>query len=310
MGRFLYLCVRINVAAGVPAFCPMLYTSIAILIRVLSNPVANVFQKQLTDRGNNPMVINLVTYLLLSAACVVPAIGIDWMAMPREFWWNCALVGLFGGVGNAFLVKALQQGELSVLGPINSYKSVVGIIVGIIVLGEIPNLYGLLGIALIIGGSYFVLSVPGEKFSWKLLKRRDLQYRLWAMVFTAIEAVFIKKVILLSSTTVSFIVWCWFGAVASFVVLLFFASPKELVRIKPRDIPRYLYVAVCVGLMQYTTNFVFSRMDVGYALALFQLSAVVSVFFGYKVFHEQGIRHKLIGSAIMIVGSVVIIFLN
>ena len=288
----------------------MFYTAIAVLVRVFANPVANVFQKQLTGRGNDPTAVNLATYLLLSLGCIVPALGVDWSAMSAGFWRNCALVGLFGGVGNAFLVKALQRGELSVLGPINSYKSVVGIIVGIIVLGEIPNLYGLLGVALIIGGSYFVLSTPGERFSWRLLGRKDIRWRIYAMVFTAVEAVFIKKVILLSSATVSFIVWCWFGALASLAVMLFFVSPRELGWIKRRDIPDFLYVALCVGLTQYATNFVFDRMDVGYALALFQLSTIVSVFLGYRVFHEQGVCNKLIGSVIMIAGSVVIILLN
>ncbi len=288
----------------------MFYTAIAVLVRVFANPVANVFQKQLTNRGNDPITVNFSTYLLLSAVCIVPALNVGWGAMPAAFWWNCALVGLFGGVGNAFLVKALHQGELSVLGPINSYKSVVGMIVGVVILREIPNLYGLLGVALIIGGSYFVLNTPEERFSWRLFWRKDVRWRLYAMVFTAVEAVFIKKVILLSSASVAFIIWCWFGALASFVVLLVFASPRELAMIKLKDVPNFLYVAICVGLTQYATNFVFDRMDVGYALALFQLSTIVSVFLGYKVFREQGICNKLIGSAIMIAGSVIIIFLN
>ncbi len=288
----------------------MLYTITAVLIRIFANPVANLFQKQLTGRGNNPMAVNFATYLLLGVACIIPALRVDWAVMPAEFWWNCVFVGLFGGVGNAFLVKALQHGELSVLGPINSYKSVVGMIVGIIVLGEIPNLYGLLGLALIIGGSYFVLSTPEEYFSWRLFGRKDIRWRIYAMVFTAVEAVFIKKVILLSSASVAFIIWCWFGALASLAVLLIFASPKERVRIKRMDIPYFLYAALCVGMTQYATNFVFGRMDVGYALALFQLSAIVSVFLGWKVFREQGIRGKLIGSVIMMAGSVVIIFLD
>ncbi len=288
----------------------MIYTGIAVLIRVFANPVANVFQKQLTGRGNDPVTVNFVTYLLLGLGCIVPALHVDWAAMPAGFWWNCALVGLFGGVGNAFLLKALQKGELSVLGPINSYKSVVGMIVGGVVLHEIPNLWGLLGVALIIGGSYFVLNTPDERFSWRLFTRKDIRWRVYAMVFTAIEAVFIKKVILFSSASVAFIVWCWFGALASLVVVLLFASPRKTLRIRPRDIPFFLYVALCVGLTQYATNFVLDRMDVGYALALFQLSAIVSVFLGYKVFLEQGIPGKLIGSVIMIVGSVIIIFLN
>ena len=49
------------------------------------------------------------------------------------------------------------------------------------------------------------------------------------MVLTAIEAVFIKKIILYSSTTISFIVWCWFGAIFSFALL--FAFKVHLVKV-------------------------------------------------------------------------------
>src|SRR5689334_9756656 len=45
--------------------------SLAVLLRILSNPVGNVFQKQLTARGNNPLVVNFLTYLLLSVVCIV-----------------------------------------------------------------------------------------------------------------------------------------------------------------------------------------------------------------------------------------------
>jgi drug/metabolite transporter (DMT)-like permease len=48
-------------------------------------------------------------------------------------------------------------------------------------------------------------------------------------------------------------------------------------------------------------------MPVGYALSLFQLSTIVSVLLGHRIFKEMGIRKKLIGSAIMIVGSIIII---
>jgi drug/metabolite transporter (DMT)-like permease len=301
----------------------MFYTLVALVVRIFANPAASLFRKKLTlpggkrgadvANGNDPSVVNLVTYLVLSVACVPWAPGVDWAAMPREFWWNCLLVGLFGGVGNAYVVKALQCGELSVLGPVNSWKSVVGMAVGVVVLGEIPGVWGLVGVALIIGGSYFVLVRTGERFSWRLLGRRDIRYRLWAMILTAVEAVFIKQVIVLSSTGVSFIVWCWFGGIMAAVVAIISARGvrrKDIFSFRIGDLPMYLGVAACVGLSQYSTNAVFAGMDVGYALALFQLSAVVSVFLGWKVFRESGIARKLIGSAIMIAGSVVIILLN
>ncbi|MOA02944.1 hypothetical protein D3C78_1224210 [compost metagenome] len=51
-------------------------------------------------------------------------------------------------------------------------------------------------------------------------------------------------------------------------------------------------------------------MSVGYALSLFQLSTIVSIGFGYKFFQEKNIGKKVIGSLIMIIGSVLIILLK
>jgi drug/metabolite transporter (DMT)-like permease len=62
--------------------------------------------------------------------------------------------------------------------------------------------------------------------------------------------------------------------------------------------------------MQLTTNYAFANMQVGYALSLFQLSIIVSVLLGYKIFKEQDVRKKLIGSGIMIAGSIIIILLK
>lgn len=212
----------------------MILTSVAVISRVLSNPLGNVFQKQLTNRYNHPLLINFLTFLLLSVFCIIPAIQVRWLELPFEFWKYCILAGIVGATGNGFLVKALQCGDLSVLGPINSYKSVVGIIVGIFLLGEIPNLWGIAEVHLV----------------------------------------------------------------------------KEFKRIKIRDLSSYFYLVLCIGTMQYTTNYVFDHMEVGYALALFQLSTIVSIFLGYRIFKEENITKKLIGSVIMVAGSVMIILLK
>ncbi len=287
-------------------------TTIAVLLRILSNPLGNVFQKQLTRKGNHPLVVNFLTYLILSFGCLFLAFGVRWSELPFQFWMYSILGGLAGGVGNGFLVKALQHGDLSVLGPINSYKSVVGIIVGIFLLGEMPNIWGIVGIALIIYGSYYVLDTTEDRFSWTLLKRKEIQYRILAMVLTAIEAVFIKKVILASSTVIAFMSWCWFGAAASFLLLLYYSSniSNGKMGLSISNVKHYLFLVISIGTMQYTTNYVLDNMEVGYALSLFQLSTIVSVVLGYKIFQEEGILKKLLGSIIMIAGSVIIILLK
>ncbi|HKG68494.1 MAG TPA: EamA family transporter [Segetibacter sp.] len=289
-----------------------LFISIAVLLRVISNPLGNVFQKQLTGKGHHPLLVSFVTYLFLSVICIGLAVYVRRQELPAEFWLYSFLAGVVGALGNGFLVKALEKGELSVLGPINSYKSVVGIIIAIFLLNEIPNLWGVLGILLIICGSYFVLDTTEGRFGWALLKKTEIQYRMWAMILTAIEAVFLKKIILASSTTIAFISWCWFGAVFSFLLILTYKLKLkyEIRKVGLSDFSKYVFLVCCIGTMQFTTNYAFDKMPVGYALSLFQLSIILSVFLGHKIFKEKDIRKKLIGSTIMIVGSIVIILLK
>ena len=130
------------------------------------------------------------------------------------------------------------------------------------------------------------------------------------MVLTAIEAVIIKKVIIYSDTTVSFIVWCWAGALFSFIQLVIMKTDLKcsFQNIKPHDMRIVIGLVACIGLTQYTTNYTFKHINVGYGLALFQLSTIVSIVLGYKIFHEESIVKKLVGALIMIVGSVLIIF--
>lgn len=271
--------------------------------------MGNVYQKQLTANGFHPLIVNFITYGLLAIACIFIGLIIGWPTLPYQFWLFSLLGGIAGALGNGFLVKALQKGDLSILGPINSYKSVVGIIFGIFLLGEIPTIWGILGIVLIIYGSYFVLDTMEEGFSWSLLKRREIQYRIWAMILTAIEAVFIKKVILASSATIAFISWCVFGALFSLILLFIYGLnlKREIARKGTNSFKQFLLLVLSIGIMQYTTNYTFDHMPVGYALSLFQLSIIVSVLLGHKIFKEQDIQKKLIGSVIMIVGSVLVI---
>jgi drug/metabolite transporter (DMT)-like permease len=285
---------------------------IAVLLRIISNPAGNVFQKQLTQSGSPPLVVNFLTYFFLGIVCIFFALRIQWTLLPAQFWIYSVLGGIVGASGNAFLVKALEKGDLSVLGPVNAYKSVIGIITGIFLLGEIPNIWGGLGVVLIIYGSYFVLDTTEDRFSWSLFKRKEIQFRLWAMVLTAVEAVFTKKVILASSPLAAFISWCWFGALFSFVLLIVagIRIDREIKKIPPAGFKKYFFLLACIGTMQFTTNEVLQYMPVGYALSLFQLSTVVSVLLGHRVFKEQEIAKKLLGTVIMMAGSALVILMR
>lgn len=277
----------------------ILYNFLAIIIRILTNSMSNVFQKKLSLEDENPVVVNFINYFIL---CIfsIPLIFLANIPITNiNFIIYALLGGLTGAICNCFMVLALKRGELSVLGPINSYKAIIGLIFGMIILHEFPNIFGLIGIALIIIGSYFILETP------KAFLKKDIQYRIYALIFSAIEAVFIKKVIILSSITTSFIISSFLGAIFSFIIMSIFSGKNFKIPSRKHTII-YILTAICFGLMTFTTAYVFRYMNVGYALSLFQLSIIINVILGYKLFNEKNLLKKLIGSLIILIGSATI----
>ena len=176
-------------------------------------------------------------------------------------------------------------------------------------LKEIPDLQGIAGITLIIFGSYFVLDTTKERFSFALIKNKSIQYRFLALIFCSAEAVFIKKLIELSNVTEAFILWCFAGALFSIILLALYKIKikTELSKLKHINLLFLFIIVFCTGIMQLTTNYVFENMNVAYALSLFQLSSILSIILGYKIFKETNIMKKLLGAFIMLVGAVMII---
>lgn len=282
----------------------MFGTILALMVRIISNPLANSLQKILSER-HSAILINCYSYAFLSLFCIFPAVKYSWTGLDFDFWGLVCLAGILCTAGSVCLIKALQCGEISILGPINSYKCVVGLVFAFVLLGEIPTIAELIGLILIIYGSGFIANTIREGGILTVLKRKDIILRFTALFFTGCEAVILKKIILLSSVTQSFVLWCFSGFIFSLVLMFIF-------RIKPvlfssKDIFYTIGISFCLGLMQLSTNMIFERMNVGIALALFQLSGVLAVIFGWKVFREANIRQKLTGVLIMILGSTFIL---
>ena len=288
------------------------FTLLAVIIRILVNPFSNVLQKQITLKGQHPLFINLATYTVLAFISVFFIYDISIQSLDIEFWIYSIAGGITGALGNGFIVKALEKGDLSVLGPINAYKSIVGMLFAFIIIREVPNIWGLMGIGFIIVGSYFVLDTTEEKFSWQLFKTPAIQYRLAALVLTGIQAVLDKKVIEHSNLEIAFAGWSIFGAGFSFVFILFtkVSIQKEFKIVDRAILVKYFLLVLTVGLMLASTNYTLSHMPVGYALALFQLSILLSVVLGHRFFNELHLFKKLMGATIMVIGSALIILMK
>ncbi len=68
-----------------------------------------------------------------------------------------------------------------------------------------------------------------------------------------------------------------------------------------------LLMATLFLAMQLFTLQAFAMMNVSYVLALFQLSGLLNVLLGWKIFNESDILRRAIASVVMIAGAVLLI---
>ena len=273
---------------------------IFVLIRIFSNPIASIFQKKLSS-NYSAITINFYSYLFLCIYCLFNIDVIKPYIFNSEFLLLVFVCGLLCTLGMICMIKAVNIGELSVIFPYNSYKSILGLIIAFFLLKEVPTFQSIIGVILIVFGSRYIFLDDTKSFNFSFFKRKDIQLRFLAMTLTATEAVLLKRIIVISSVEISFMFWCFMGLFWSLILLCICKKTLKISEVK--DFSYILLISICLGLMQYSTNFVFERMHVGLALCLFQLSSVITVLFGWKIFKEKNIRTKLVGCIIMIIGS-------
>jgi drug/metabolite transporter (DMT)-like permease len=296
-----------------------LLTALFVLLRVVANPAANVFQKQLAQRAAHPLFIIGATHALLTLATLpilVAGAGTRSLTIGTAFWINMGVCAVLAVAGNVLLVYALRSSDLSVLGPINAYRAVLSLVLGVFLLGEVPTAFGLAGVLLIVAGSAVVVDrVPGQTHRTavvRLFLEPGVQLRFGAMLLSATEAVFLKRAILLSSPVITFLVWAILGVpVAAVAIALLLRGEIGSQSARLHDEWRtYVWLALTTGSMQLATLLTFGALQVGYSLALFQLSTLISVFFGHRYFNERNVGRRLAGSAVMVVGAVLIVALG
>jgi drug/metabolite transporter (DMT)-like permease len=162
---------------------------------------------------------------------------------------------------------------------------------------------------------YFVIDrVPGQGHGSafrQFTREPGVQLRFAALICSATESVFLKRALLLSSPITTFLIWTvlCFAIAATAAVLLRRDVVTEVTRLGS-EWRTLLCLAATTALMQLTTILTFGKLQVGYSLALFQLSILISVYFGHRYFRERNIRRRLLGSLVMVIGAMLIVTLG
>lgn len=285
---------------------------ILVVLRVLFSSLANVFQKKLVERMGNARVVVTSSLFIVSCLASPGLLLTPWEKLSSVFWISCIAAALLDVPGNVLLVGSLGKSDLSLVGPLNSLKPVVGMFLGILLLQEFPSILGLVGVVILAAGTWSLAATAdsgsgkrGVAWLWSPAAR----WRYGALFFTSAAAVCIKPAVQIGGPWPTFAVWSWLCTLLSLLWIRGALGPPAIQAMFERH--HWNKTMIASGVMfcglQGLSIWLFQLIPVSYALALFQLGGVMNVYLGHKIFGETGGWQRFLVSLVMLVGAACII---
>ncbi|MBI5045393.1 MAG: EamA family transporter [Candidatus Niyogibacteria bacterium] len=229
----------------------------------------------------------------------------------EKFWLALLISGGLNSLTTVLSMKAIKYSDLSVTVPMLAFSPAFLLITSPVILGETPTIIGVVGILLIVLGSY-ILNLQEKKNGYlepfkALLKEKGSRLMLLVAFIWSITSNFDKIGVQNSSPIL------WATAVNIFIVIVLLPilwwinSPANQIKIFKDTKTLFLigFFGALVSIFQMTAV---NLILVSYVIAIKRLSIIFTTIAGYLFFKEQKLRERLAGAIIMLIGVVLIIW--
>lgn len=218
---------------------------------------------------------------------------------------------LLNVIATILYFSALEIIDLSIADPIISFTPVFLILTSFIMLGELPTPVGVCGIILVVFG-YYILNLKKddsgkyEKSIIKSFKNRGAIYMLVVAFIYSLSSNFDKLTVKSSSPLFgSAMIYLSLGI----VFIIFSIYKKKNIQVEFRNsIHKFLLIGFFAAMSAVAINTALLMQIVPYTISLKRTSILFSVFMGVIFFKEKNIKEKILGSAIMLAGVILILF--
>ncbi len=231
----------------------------------------------------------------------IPSLG-------SQFWIALLVGGSLNVITTILYMKAIKYSDLSITVPMVTFTPLFLLMTSPLIIGEFPNFLGLIGVLLIVLGSY-TLNIKQRHEGYfapfkALLKEKGPKLMLLVAFIWSITSNFDKIGVQNSSPIF------WVIAVNIFITLvmlpiMLYKSQRSVQQISTSYkalLPIGLFSALTLIFQMTAINLTL----VAYVISIKRTSAIMSVLFGYFIFKEKGIKERLIGAIIMIIGVLLI----
>ncbi|MCH7902434.1 DMT family transporter [archaeon] len=268
---------------------------------------ADAFTKKVSDKVDDHILVLSrfmfgVPLLLLLFIIPIPVIG-------TAFWYAFAVLIPIEALSYTLYIKSIKSSPISLVLPFLSFTPVFLLLTSFLILGEFPNVMGLVGILIIVIGAY-VLHLKSLKHGMldpikSIISNRGSMYMLIVAFFFSITSTLSKIIVLNSSPFFAVIVY-----LSSLSVVLFFIalvlSGKKIFQLKT-EFKSLFPIGLFYSLMALFHNMAITLAIVPFIMSIKRSSSLFSVFYGHFWFKEKNIKARFAGAVIMVVGASLII---
>lgn len=218
-------------------------------------------------------------------------------------------IGIFAAI---FAYRAIKISEISLISTISAFNPVFTTLISFVVLGEIVSTKRGIGIIIICLGAYLLeLSKANGDFLKPvkaLLTNKGVQLSLVAYFLWAVTPIFEKTAILHTfPQTPPFVALVGIITTGTVFLILSLKNSKVYFKKVRKFIPLFFLSGVLGGVGLTSAMLAFSLTNLGLATAIFKLSMIFTVIFGWLFFKEQNIKDRLLGSAVMLGGVLLLV---
>ena len=229
---------------------------------------------------------------------------IDIPSLDTTFWLSLLFMIPLEIAAILLYVKAIKLSPLSLTIPFLAVSPVFIILIAFILLGELPDRSGLLGILLIVIGAY-LLNIKTTRED--LLGPIKAIRRERGSIFMIIVALIYSVTATLGKVAVQHSGPIFFGAFYPFLLTLILSVVLWRKGLLPEVLSRpktFLAIGIFIAIMVLTHFTAVSMTDVAYMISVKRVSLIFSVIYGRVLFGEENTGERLIGSMLMIGGVI------
>ncbi|MDI6806664.1 MAG: DMT family transporter, partial [Candidatus Aenigmarchaeota archaeon] len=230
------------------------------------------------------------------------------LAYDPVFLYALLIWGALNVITSILYIKAIKISPLSLTIPMLTFTPLFMLLTSPIILGEFPSIAGIIGICLIVFGSY-LLNIQEVRKSLlapfkALIKEKGPVLMLLVAFIWSITANIDKIAVLHSNPFFYAIVGNVFLSLALFPIM--FLKSKQNLKQFPINIKALIPIGLFSALMFIFQLSAIMLTLVVYVIVIKRTSAIFSIFYGRFIFKEVNIKERLLGTIIMILGVLLI----